>query len=85
MARFDLTDEEWAIWTCHGLIPSLIDDYLLLRRQDYGTTIWRRLQARGGSAGAKQRAFAAAGSKRENWRKVLAAHAAVAQVRFIPV
>ena len=27
-------------WTCRGLILALIDDYLLLRRQDYGTPTW---------------------------------------------
>ena len=27
-------------WTCPGLIPALIDEYLLLRRQDYGTPTW---------------------------------------------
>ena len=32
-------------WTCPGLIPALIDDYLLSRRQDYGSETRRRLPA----------------------------------------
>jgi hypothetical protein len=32
--------QAWGEWTCPGLIPALIEDYLLLRRQDYGTTTW---------------------------------------------
>lgn len=33
------------LWTCPGLIPALIDDYLLSRRQDYGSETRRRLPA----------------------------------------
>ena len=42
LSRHIETLAEWieADWTCRGLIPALIDDYLLLGRQDYGTPTW---------------------------------------------
>ena len=125
MARFDLTDEEWAVIA--PLLPKKVrgparkDDrrvlngiFHILRTgapwrdlpERYGprTTVYNRY-ARWGARGVWTAIFealareredslifidssivkahrAAAGSKRGNWRKVLAAHAAVAQVRF---
>ncbi len=125
MARFDLTDEEWAIIS--GLLPrqgrgpKRKDDrkilngiFYVLRTgapwhdlpDRYGprTTVYNRY-VRWGERGVWRDIFealavecddalifidasivkarrAAAGSKKGSWRKVLDAHAAVAQVRF---
>ena len=125
MARFDLSDEEWAIIS--GLLPEQWRDpkrkddrqvlngiFYILRTgapwrdlpERYGprTTVYNRY-VRWGERGVWRGIFealsqecedalifigvsivkahrAAAGSKKGNWQKVLAAHAAVAQVRF---
>ena len=125
MARFDLSDDEWAV-ICpllpkRGRGPRRVDDrkilngiFYILRTgapwrdlpERYGprTTVYNRY-VRWGKRGVWKGIFdalshqcedslvfidssivkahrAAAGSKRGNWKKVLAAHAAVAQVRF---
>jgi len=116
MARFDLSDEEWAVIS--GLLPKqwrgpkrkddrkiLNGIFYILRTgapwrdlpERYGprTTVYNRY-VRWGERGIWRGIFealsqecedalifiAAAGSKKGNWQKVLAAHAAVAQVRF---
>ena len=125
MARFDLSDEEWAVIS--GLLakqwrgPKRKDDrqilngiFYILRTgapwrdlpERYGprTTVYNRY-IRWGERGIWRGIFealsqecedalifidasivkahrAAAGSKKGNWKKVLVAHAAVAQVRF---
>jgi len=125
MARFDLTDEEWAIigplLPQQGRGPERKDDrkvlngiFYILRTgapwrdlpERYGprTTVYNRY-TRWGERGVWQGIFealaqewedalvfidasivkahrAAAGSKKGNWKKVLAAHEAVAQARF---
>lgn len=125
MARFDLTDEEWAIIAPllpkQGRGPERKDDrkvlngiFYILRTgapwrdlpDRYGprTTVYNRY-VRWGERGVWQGIFeslaqecedalvfidasivkahrAAAGSKKGNWKKVLAAHEAVAQARF---
>ena len=125
MARFDLTDEEWAIIApllpAPGRGPKRKDDrmvldgiFYILRTgapwrdlpERYGprTTIYNRYN-RWGERGVWYAIFealaleceealvfvdasivkahrAAAGSKKGSWRKVLAAHEEVAQVRF---
>lgn len=125
MARFDLTDEEWAVIEPHfpkcGRGPARVDDrkvlngiFYILRTgapwrdlpERYGprTTVYNRY-ARWSQRGIWKGIFdalarerkdslifidssivkahrAAAGSKRGNWRRVLDAHAEVAQARF---
>jgi len=128
MARFDLTDEEWAIIApllpAPGRGPKRKDDrmvldgiFYILRTgapwrdlpERYGprTTVYNRYN-RWGKRGVWRSIFealahegedalvfidasivkahrAAAGSKKGNWKKVLAAHEEVAQVRFTRV
>ena len=128
MARFDLTDEEWAIigplLPRQGRGPQRKDDrkvlngiFYILRTgapwrdlpERYGprTTVYNRY-VRWGERGVWKGIFdtlaqecedslifidssivtahrAAAGSKKGNWKKALAAHEAVAQVRFTPL
>jgi transposase len=125
MARFDLTDEEWALiepmLPKDGRGPKRKDDrtvlngiFYILRTgapwrdlpERYGpyTTVYNRYN-RWGERGVWKAIFdalaeecedslvfidssivkahrAASGSKRGNWRKVLDAHAAVAQAKF---
>jgi len=125
MARFDLTDEEWAVigplLPKRGRGPHRKDDrkvlngiFYILRTgapwrdlpDRYGprTTVYNRY-VRWGERGVWQRIFealaqecedalvfidasivkahrAAAGSKKGNWKNVLAAHEAAAQARF---
>ncbi|KKJ75118.1 hypothetical protein WH95_20110 [Kiloniella litopenaei] len=71
MARFDLSAAEWLIieplLPRKGRGPARRDDRIILKVS---------------SISCVQAHRAAAGSKKGNWRKVLAAHAEAGQVRF---